>query len=152
MFSRFLHTFKKITYKYLNVNIIIWTWIHHKLLKCILQSTYVTRHLLDNLLIIFIKTFSLVHTLYASNSGWRHYCINQQLICWMIFYHSFYLYHYTFALFVYMKSLDPKQLTSILHVSHFLFSKINEQTWFYHLLVFTWSHNRKINKDILLWN
>ena len=28
----------------------------------------------------------------------------------------------------YMKRLVPKQLTSILHVSHFLFSKINEQT------------------------
>ena len=27
-----------------------------------------------------------------------------------------------------MKSLVSKQLTSILHVSHFLFSKINEQT------------------------
>ena len=28
----------------------------------------------------------------------------------------------------YMKSLVAKQLLSILHVSHFLFSKINEQT------------------------
>ena len=36
-----------------------------------------------------------------------------------------------------MKSLVPKQITSILHVSHFLFSKINEQTCFYNLLVFT---------------
>ena len=40
----------------------------------------------------------------------------------------------------YMKSLVPKQLPSILHVSHFLFSKINEQTWCYNRLVFTLSH------------
>ena len=47
-----------------------------------------------------------------------------------------------FELCLQMKSLVAKQLPSILHVSHFLFSKFNEQTWFYNLLVFTLSQQK----------